>query len=113
MPLILGAVLVIVAVMMLFWLSFKIIPFLLMLFMAGIVGWLADLVVPGRMPYGWLGAILAGLVGGWLGTLVLGRLGPEIFGIYVLPALAGAVVLAFVAELGGKALSGSRAVSRY
>jgi uncharacterized membrane protein YeaQ/YmgE (transglycosylase-associated protein family) len=110
MPLVLAAVLVVVAVMMLFWLTFNIIPFLMMLFIAGVVGWLADLIVPGQLPYGWLGAILAGLVGSWLGTLVLGHLGPTIFGISVLPALLGAIVLAFVAQFASKALASPRRI---
>jgi uncharacterized membrane protein YeaQ/YmgE (transglycosylase-associated protein family) len=76
----------------------------LVLFMAGVVGYVADLLVPGRLPWGWLGAVVAGLVGSWLGTVLLGPLGPRIFGIQVIPALAGAVILAVGAELAGKAL---------
>ena len=52
-----------------------------MLVVAGIVGWLADLIVPGTIPFGWLGAILAGLVGAWLGTALIGNVGPSLAGI--------------------------------
>ena len=102
MPLFLVAALVVLAIVVFFW-SLSIVGSLIgaaihliaMLVVAGIVGWLADLVVPGRLPWGWLGAVFAGLLGGLLGTLVLGSLGPEIFGVRVIPAFLGAVVLTF------------------
>ncbi len=109
MPLI---VLVVVAILV-FWGMFAIlgsvVQVLLMLLMAGVVGWLADLIVPGELPYGWIGAVGAGLVGSWLGTAFLGHIGPQIFGIPFIPALAGAIVLALGIELAGRALGRSRA----
>src|SRR5687768_3448616 len=72
MPFILGALLVVVAIWIFFSFAGSLIHLLLMLAIAGIVGWLADAVVPGRLPWGWLGAILAGLVGSWLGVVLLG-----------------------------------------
>jgi uncharacterized membrane protein YeaQ/YmgE (transglycosylase-associated protein family) len=110
MPVILGIVLVVVAVMIFFSVAMNLVHLLLMLFIAGLVGALADAIVPGRLPYGWLGAIVAGLVGGWLGTLLLGHMGPSIFGVPLLPAFVGAVILAFGAELVGKVLARPRTV---
>ena len=81
------------------WLTFTLIGFLLTLFVAGLVGWAADAVIPGRLPGGWLGAVLAGIVGGFIGTLALGRIGPTIFDINIIPAFIGAAVIAVVAEL--------------
>jgi uncharacterized membrane protein YeaQ/YmgE (transglycosylase-associated protein family) len=81
------------------WMTFTIVGFLLTLFVAGLVGWAADAVVPGRLPGGWLGAVLAGIIGGFLGTLMLGRIGPTIFDINIIPAFIGAAVIAVVAEL--------------
>src|SRR5262245_52082764 len=75
---------------------------ILRLAVAGLVGWLADLAVPGQLPYGWLGAVVAGLVGGWLGALVIGSVGPAIFGVHILPSFLGAAALAAGAELVGK-----------
>src|SRR4051794_35964318 len=75
---------------------------------AGLVGWIADLIVPGELPYGWLGAVVAGVVGGWLGGLVLGNFGPQLFGVYLLPALVGAAVLAVAANALGKGVVGRR-----
>ena len=68
MAMIVIALLVILAISVSFWMLGGLIQLLLMLFMAGLVGWLADQAIPGRLPYGWLGAIAAGLVGSWLGT---------------------------------------------
>jgi uncharacterized membrane protein YeaQ/YmgE (transglycosylase-associated protein family) len=81
------------------WLTFTLVGFLLTLFVAGFVGWAADAVVPGRLPGGWLGAILAGIVGGFIGTLVLGHVGPTLFGVNLIPAFIGAAVIAVGAEL--------------
>ena len=110
MPVILGLLILVVAVVIFFSLAMNLVHLLLMLFIAGLVGALADAVVPGRLPYGWLGAILAGLVGGWLGTLLLGPMGPSIFGIRLLPAFVGAVILAFGAAAVSKMLARPRTV---
>ncbi len=76
-----------------------ILGFLLMLVVAAIIGWLADLIVPGRLPWGWIGAIIAGLVGAWIGHALLGDFGPVIGGLAIIPALIGAIVFAFLLEL--------------
>jgi len=81
------------------WMTFTLMGFLLTLVVAGLVGWAADAVVPGRLPGGWLGAVLVGIIGGFLGTLLLGRIGPTIFDINIIPAFIGAAVIAVVAEL--------------
>jgi uncharacterized membrane protein YeaQ/YmgE (transglycosylase-associated protein family) len=52
--------------------------------------------------YEWSIAGLAAIVGGWIGSEALGTLstwGPEWEGMYLLPALIGAVVLGFVVDL--------------
>ncbi|HUG14705.1 MAG TPA: GlsB/YeaQ/YmgE family stress response membrane protein [Thermomicrobiales bacterium] len=81
------------------WITFNLVGLLITLLIAGLIGWLADRIVPGDLPYGWLGAIVAGLAGSWLGTLILGDLGPRIGGITLIPALLGAIALAFIIEL--------------
>lgn len=80
------------------WLTSHLVGLIVMLFIAGVIGWIADQIVPGNLPYGWLGAIVAGLVGSWVGSLVLGGLGPTIAHITIIPALLGAIILAFVAS---------------
>jgi uncharacterized membrane protein YeaQ/YmgE (transglycosylase-associated protein family) len=96
--------------------TFGLIGLLLTLVVAGLVGAAADAVVPGELPGGWIGAILAGLAGGFLGQLVfhalhLPTLGLSVAGVNLLPAFIGAVIIAGAAELltGRRSLaSGSR-----
>jgi uncharacterized membrane protein YeaQ/YmgE (transglycosylase-associated protein family) len=76
----------------------------LTLVVAGLVGWAADLVMPGRLPYGPLGAVLTGIIGGFVGTLIFGLLhlphiGPTLFRIEIVPAFVGALVVAAAAQL--------------
>jgi len=88
------------------WLTFSLVGLLLTLFMAGLVGWAADAVVPGRLPGGWLGSILAGIVGGFVGSLLIGNLGPSLFDVRVIPAFVGALVVVVAAQLALGARSG-------
>ncbi len=101
-------VLLVLAVLLLgggmFWITGSLIALLITLLVAGLVGWAADAVVPGKLPGGWLGAVLAGIVGGWLGHLVfrtfgLPSLGLVIAGVDLVPAFVGAVVIAVALEL--------------
>ncbi len=79
--------------------TYTLVGLVLFLVMAGIVGMIADAIVPGEVPFGWLGAIAMGLLGSFLGRLLIGPWGPALFGIHVVPALIGAIILAFVASL--------------
>src|SRR5919204_1746293 len=86
------------------WFTVTIFGLMLTLFMAGLIGWLADSIVPGRLPGGLLGAVLTGIAGGFVGHLLMslagmGDVGPRLFGVNVIPAFVGAVVIAFAAEL--------------
>jgi uncharacterized membrane protein YeaQ/YmgE (transglycosylase-associated protein family) len=90
-------------------LAVGLIGLLFTLLIAGLVGWAADAVVPGRLPGGWFGAVLSGLIGGFIGTWLfhlfgIGVPGLVLFGINVIPAFVGAVVIAVAAQL----LSGRR-----
>jgi len=78
------------------------------LLVAFFCGWVADKVLPGSVPYGWIGAIVFGLLGSWVGGILLGDAGPDIGGIAVIPAIVGAVVLALLADLVFKTRSGGK-----
>src|ERR1700682_3241105 len=74
------------------------------LLMAGLVGWAADLVVPGRLPGGWFGAVLSGLIGGFIGTWLFRAIGLHdpgfaLFGVNLIPSFVGAVLIAVAAQL--------------
>ena len=91
------------------WLTVSLLGLLVTLVIAALVGWLADKIVPGDLPYGWLGAIVAGLVGSWIGGALLGDVGPEMGGIGIIPALVGAIILAFIIEAITKSRQGASA----
>jgi len=103
MPLIILIIVAILACWFLFAVTFSIVGLLITLFVAGLVGWLADLVVPGRLPGGWIGAVLAGLIGGFIGGAIFHSMGwntgLRLAGVELLPAFIGAVIVALVAEL--------------
>ena len=73
---------------------------IVMLVMLSVLGWVIDLIVPGKMPYGWLGGIAAAIIGGLLGGFIFGNFGPAAtFAGYTLsfiPALIGGIVFAFI-----------------
>ncbi|HSP23173.1 MAG TPA: GlsB/YeaQ/YmgE family stress response membrane protein [Planococcus sp. (in: firmicutes)] len=73
--------------------------FILYLIMGGIIGWLAGMILGKDIPGGIIGNIIAGIVGAWLGGMLLGQWGPEIWSVYIVPALIGALVLVFVLSL--------------
>jgi uncharacterized membrane protein YeaQ/YmgE (transglycosylase-associated protein family) len=84
--------------------TFGLIGLLMTLIVAGLVGWAADAIVPGELPGGWIGAVLAGLAGGFLGQIIfhalsLPTLGLSIAGVALVPAFVGAVLVAGAAEL--------------
>ncbi len=74
--------------------------FIAILVMLLIIGWVIDLIVPGRMPYGWLGGIVAAVIGGLLGGLIFGNFGPAAtvsgWTLSFIPALLGGVIFAFI-----------------
>ena len=94
---------IIIAVLVIFilvsgtiWIGSGLIGLILHLVMAGLIGTLADVVVPGRLPWGWVGAVVAGLLGSWLGVRLIGSVGPALFGVPLFPAFVGALVLAVI-----------------
>jgi uncharacterized membrane protein YeaQ/YmgE (transglycosylase-associated protein family) len=88
------------------WLTVSLIGLIFTLLVAFVVGWVAEKVLPGSIPYGWIGAIVFGLLGSWVGGIILGDAGPDIGGIAVFPAIVGAVILALIGDLIFKTRSG-------
>ncbi len=70
--------------------------FILMIIVAAIVGWVADLIVPGDLPFGIIGSIIAGIIGAFIGSALLGNFGPQVGGIALIPAIIGAIIFAFL-----------------
>lgn len=72
--------------------------FLILLVVAAIVGAIGEMIAGGKVPGGWLGSILAGLIGAWLGGMLL-HIGPVIGGIDVISAIIGAALFVFLLRL--------------
>jgi uncharacterized membrane protein YeaQ/YmgE (transglycosylase-associated protein family) len=103
-----GILLLLVVVILVGWAalatSLFILKLLFLLVAAGLVGWAADAVVPGKLPGGWVGAVLAGLVGGVIGGMLFAALGIHdpgfaLFGVDLIPAFVGAVIITALAEM--------------
>ncbi|MEA2641996.1 MAG: hypothetical protein QOF51_3390 [Chloroflexota bacterium] len=93
------ALLILIVLSFVLFLTAQLVGLLLHLLMAGLIGALAEAAIPGTLRWGWLGAIVAGLVGSWIGELLLGRLGPALFGVRIIPAFVGAVILVAIFAL--------------
>lgn len=86
--------LLIAGMVLAFWFIGNALGFITMLLVAGLVGFAAEAMVPGRqVAHGWLGAMGAGLIGSWVGTMLIGHKGPMLGGLALFPALLGAVIL--------------------
>lgn len=76
-----------------------IISFLLFLLVAGICAIIAEAVVPGRVPGGFLVAAVFGVIGAWLGASLFGNFGPALAGVSLLPTIIGSAILVFLLSL--------------
>jgi uncharacterized membrane protein YeaQ/YmgE (transglycosylase-associated protein family) len=76
--------------------------FIIYLIIAAIVGLVAEFIVGWRLPFGFIGAIIAALVGIWLLTNVINVIIPfdkTVYGVPIIKALLGAIVLVAIWHL--------------
>jgi len=78
--------------------------------MTGLMGWIMALIITivivaivervskTQLPYGWLGNIVVGLIGGVLGQVLLGQWGLSLAGVYIIQTFIGSLVLIIVAK---------------
>ncbi len=69
--------------------------FIIYLIIAAIVGLVAEFIVGWRLPFGFVGAIIAALIGIWLMTqvIILTGIGDiNVYGVPILRALIGAII---------------------
>ncbi|ODJ58315.1 GlsB/YeaQ/YmgE family stress response membrane protein [Brochothrix thermosphacta] len=71
--------------------------FIWVLIIGAVIGAIAGAIT--KTAYGWIGNIVAGIVGSWLGESLLGSWGPSVAGMAIFPSLIGAVILVFIASL--------------
>ncbi len=90
--------------------------FIVYLIVAAIVGLVAEFIVGWRLPLGFVGAIIAALVGVWLMTQVIiisGLPDINIQGVLIIRALIGAIIFVAIWHLITFGLWGSRSRRRY
>jgi uncharacterized membrane protein YeaQ/YmgE (transglycosylase-associated protein family) len=88
--------------------------FIIYLIVAAVVGLVAESLVGRRLPFGFVGAIIAALVGAWLLTkvIVINGIGDiNVYGVPILRALVGAIILVAIWHLLTSGLSRGRSRS--
>ena len=77
--------------------------FIVMLVVLAAIGWIIDLVVPGKMPLGWLGGIIAAIIGGVIGGFLFGNFGPAVtwngYTLSIIPAILGGLILGVIVRI--------------
>ena len=76
--------------------------FIIYLIVAAVVGFVAESLVGRRLPFGFVGAIIAALVGAWLLTkvIVINGIGDiNVYGVPIFRALVGAIILVAIWQL--------------
>lgn len=61
-----------------------------------LIGVIAGAITSRDMPLGWIGNIIAGLLGSWIGESLLGSWGPSLAGLAIIPSTIGAVVFVLI-----------------
>ncbi len=69
------------------------------LLIGAVIGAVAGALTSKGTPTGWIGNIIAGLVGSWLGEALLGSWGPSLAGMALVPSIIGAVVLVIIVSM--------------
>ncbi|MDN6731495.1 MAG: GlsB/YeaQ/YmgE family stress response membrane protein [Atopostipes suicloacalis] len=69
------------------------------LLIGAIIGAVAGALTSRDVPMGWIGNIIAGLVGSWLGEMLLGSWGPNVAGMALVPSILGAVILVMIVSM--------------
>lgn len=83
------------------------INFIIYLIVAAVIGFVAESLVGRRLPFGFVGAIIAALVGAWLLTkvIIINGIGDiNVYGVPIIRALIGAIILVAIWQLLASAL---------
>ena len=73
----------------------SVIAFILFLIVAAVCAWIAERLVPGRIPGGFFTSAVIGVIGAWVGGSLFGNFGPSLEGVSLLPAIIGSAILVF------------------
>jgi len=73
--------------------------FIWVLIVGAVIGVIGQMIVGRDMPFGWVGNIIAGLLGSWLGSSLFSSWGPVVGGMAIIPAILGAIIVVFIVSL--------------
>lgn len=76
-----------------------ILGFLLFLIVAAACAFLAEWLVPGTIPGGFITAAIVGVIGAWIGGSLLGHVGPSLAGVSLIPCILGSAIFVFLLSL--------------
>jgi uncharacterized membrane protein YeaQ/YmgE (transglycosylase-associated protein family) len=71
---------------------------LILLIVAAVAGAIGEMIGGVKIPGGWIGSIIAGLVGAWIGHSLI-RIPPAIGGIYIISAIIGAALFVLLVRV--------------
>jgi uncharacterized membrane protein YeaQ/YmgE (transglycosylase-associated protein family) len=77
----------------------SILGFICFLIVAAACAWIAECLVPGRIPGGFVVSAIVGIIGAWIGGSIFGSFGPQLAGIALLPAILGSAIFVFCLAL--------------
>jgi uncharacterized membrane protein YeaQ/YmgE (transglycosylase-associated protein family) len=76
-----------------------ILSFLLFLIVAAACAFIAERLVPNKMPGGFFVSAIVGIIGAWIGGSMVGHIGPDLAGVSLVPAILGSAVFVFAVSL--------------
>lgn len=88
----------------------SILGFILFLIVAAVCAYIAEMLVPGRVPGGFFTSAVVGIIGAWIGGSLIGPIGPDLGGIALIPAILGSAIFIFLLSLISSGLRGRKTV---
>jgi uncharacterized membrane protein YeaQ/YmgE (transglycosylase-associated protein family) len=76
-----------------------ILSFILFLIVAAACAWIAERLVPGSIPGGFLTSAIVGIIGAWVGGSMIGHVGPDLAGVSLIPCILGSAICAFLGAI--------------
>ncbi len=77
----------------------EILSFIFYLIIAAACACIAEWVVPGTIPGGFITSAIVGVIGAWIGVSMMGNVGPALGGVSVIPCIVGSAVFVFLLYL--------------
>jgi uncharacterized membrane protein YeaQ/YmgE (transglycosylase-associated protein family) len=85
-----------------------ILAFILFLIVAACCAYIAERLVPGVIPGGFLTSAIVGIIGGWIGVSMMGSVGPDLAGVALIPCIIGSAILVFLLSIISRSFAGRR-----